>query len=361
MNHRMALQLSLFDRESRHTEVLIFESSPVRIGRHAIASVMLCKADISLMHAALRFDGHKIFLHDLRSTNGTLLDGVAVSPDRPVVVPPTSTITIGDTEIRATLVESPRRDLTETIAFEQGPELVHEAVSRLRPAYQAVRRQIALELQQTLETLPLESHGMAEAIFEREFPSLGERYPFAEEKMLERLCGEVPRDRIEEADALRRLESVLRTLATSICELYQAQVRLADQLGVKPWKQIRALHFAVAEGPDRLLSYLLTRDVTEGKVLQELRDLFADMKRHPISLLRGAESGVREILLRLSPREVEMRAKSGRFTMRPQWRAFSEAHQELSERDGYRRVLLGASFMNAYEDEDASGRKAETA
>ena len=45
------------------------------IGRGKTAEIMLAEPTISRAHAAVGYDGHGFFVQDLRSTNGTLVNG----------------------------------------------------------------------------------------------------------------------------------------------------------------------------------------------------------------------------------------------------------------------------------------------
>jgi type VI secretion system protein ImpI len=62
-----------------------FDRSPIRIGRSSINELSINSAFVSQFHAVLEFDGQRIILRDLGSTNGTLLRSSGrVQPNSPV-------------------------------------------------------------------------------------------------------------------------------------------------------------------------------------------------------------------------------------------------------------------------------------
>ena len=60
---------------SPHPPIWIPRSRPLRIGRSAKADLTLSSRQISRIHAELRFEGDRVVIEDLASTNGTFVNG----------------------------------------------------------------------------------------------------------------------------------------------------------------------------------------------------------------------------------------------------------------------------------------------
>jgi hypothetical protein len=72
-----------------------------RIGRSNDCELVLAGSDISNRHCELILEGERVFLHDLRSTNGTMLNGVPIVARERLETG--DIIRLGDTELRITI------------------------------------------------------------------------------------------------------------------------------------------------------------------------------------------------------------------------------------------------------------------
>lgn len=70
-------------------------SRGLRIGRGPEADIRVDGAGMSRLHAGLRLEGRRLMLTDLGSTNGTLVDGRRLVPNRPVQITSRSRIVMG--------------------------------------------------------------------------------------------------------------------------------------------------------------------------------------------------------------------------------------------------------------------------
>jgi pSer/pThr/pTyr-binding forkhead associated (FHA) protein len=69
------------------------------VGRDsARCQVILQEPRVSAAHAAIRFDGSQIFVRDLGSNNGTLVNGNRIAPNIDTPVPPGSILRFGPVE-----------------------------------------------------------------------------------------------------------------------------------------------------------------------------------------------------------------------------------------------------------------------
>ncbi|MCG5056047.1 MAG: FHA domain-containing protein [Myxococcales bacterium] len=72
-----------------------FSTSPVRLGRNAMNDLPLPETYVSEWHGAIRFDADTIEYTDLGSTNGTMLEGVKLTPGTPARVEGPTVFQIG--------------------------------------------------------------------------------------------------------------------------------------------------------------------------------------------------------------------------------------------------------------------------
>lgn len=89
--------------------VHLLHGGQIRIGRSADADVPLDDPDVSRLHCAVTVepDG-AVYVADLRSTNGTAVDGTELG-DRAVLLPPGALLRIGESALR---LQSPPRTRT---------------------------------------------------------------------------------------------------------------------------------------------------------------------------------------------------------------------------------------------------------
>jgi type VI secretion system protein len=73
----------------------VFKRSPVRVGRNALNELSLQAPFVSLSHAVLRFQGERVEIIDLGSTNGVQVDGKRIEANVPVLVTAEADVRIG--------------------------------------------------------------------------------------------------------------------------------------------------------------------------------------------------------------------------------------------------------------------------
>ena len=89
---------------------LVFGTEEVTIGRAKGSDILLPKNNISKRHARLVDRDDKVVLVDLRSTNGTYVNGRRITA--PEVVGPKDKIYIGDFVLKVEAVKSPEHEHT---------------------------------------------------------------------------------------------------------------------------------------------------------------------------------------------------------------------------------------------------------
>lgn len=264
---------------------------------------------------------------------------------------------------------------------------VHHAIQRLRPLYDGYRQQWARvqhELQSALGGMHPSLHEFAISVLAREFPGvthetdfsglarrLGARVPGGgqegggEEGMaaVQRLAQgvrpdeEPPRSADEAERFLACVEDVLRASAKAFVELQKGQEQFGREMGVRTIKEFTPLH--AAGTPDNVLKYLLDWQKGGPHRTQELVGVYADVMIHQVALINGVMEGVRSLLARLDPAEIE-RSVSSAWGSRAAlaWKAFVQRYQELTEADrNITEHVFGPDFARAYAEVGGEGSR----
>ncbi len=269
-----------------------------------------------------------------------------------------------------------------TAAVDMGD--VHQSVHRLRPHYDAYRQgwtALQRELLAALQSMPAEAHGFALSILQREFPDIAGE---AEFKQLARQAGAAvdappssagggssdavqrlasslrpgdppPANTSEEQRFMSCVEDVLRASAKALVELQKGQEQFGNEMGVRTIKEYTALH--AAGSPEAILAYLLDWKAGGTHRTQELVGVYADLMIHQVALINGLMEGVRSVLARLSPQEIERGVTSGWPTRAAAiWKQYVERHQQLAQEDkNLTAVVFGPEFARAYAEVGGEG------
>lgn len=264
---------------------------------------------------------------------------------------------------------------------------VHHAIQRLRPMYDAYRQawtRVQHELQSSLGGMHPSLHEFAVSVLAREFPAvthesdfdglarrLGARVPGAgggeggEQGMpaVQRLAQgvrpdeEPPRSAEEAERFLACVEDVLRASAKAFVELQKGQEQFGREMGVRTIKEFTPLH--AAGTPDNVLKYLLDWQKGGPHRTQELVGVYADVMIHQVALINGVMEGVRSLLARLDPAQIE-RSVSSAWGSRAAlaWKAFVQRYQELTEADrNITEHVFGPEFARAYAEVGGEGSR----
>ncbi len=269
-----------------------------------------------------------------------------------------------------------------TAAVDMGD--VHQSVNRLRPHYDAYRQSwgaMLREVSQTLSGMPAETHGYALSILQREFPEVvGEpefkrmaeqagalqgappsRMSGGSSGAVARLASSIrpgdapPASAAEEERFLSCVEDVLRASAKALVELQKGQEQFGAEMGVRTIKEYTALH--AAGSSEAVLAYLLDWKAGGTSRTQELVGVYADLMIHQVALINGLMEGVRGLLARLSPQEIERGVNAGWATRAAAvWKRYAEKHQQLTGEDQtLTSVVFGPEFARAYAEVGGEG------
>jgi predicted component of type VI protein secretion system len=112
-----------------------------------------------------------------------------------------------------------------------------------------------------------------------------------------------------------------------------------------------------------VIAYLLDWTADGNARVQELTSAYADIMIHQVALLNGLMEGVRSLLHRLGPTEIDREVASSPLKLGPislprilwpfrggaRWRRFVKRHRELTEEDReITSAVFGAEFARAY-------------
>ena len=252
---------------------------------------------------------------------------------------------------------------------------VHEAISRARPRYDALRQaaeSLVAELSSVLPTMPQPLQQLAVPMLAREYPELAKLPQFAE--LAARVGARVPdapaaggsvasvrrlSDKVrpeepppaspEEAERfLDCVSDVLLAAAGALIELQKGQEQFGNEMGVRVIKEFTPLH--AAGTPENLLRYLLDWNKGGPHRTQELRGVYADLMIHQVALIRGVVEGARAMIARLDPRDIERGlASAWPSKSAAAWKAYEKLWHELSSEDRkITEVVFGPEFARAY-------------
>ncbi|MEX1368189.1 MAG: type VI secretion system-associated FHA domain protein [Nannocystaceae bacterium] len=264
---------------------------------------------------------------------------------------------------------------------------VHHAIQRLRPRYDAYREawsQVQGELQSSLQGMHPSLHEFAVSVLAREFPGLSNETEFGTlaRQLGARVPGpasgggegegmtavqrlsqgtrpdeEAPRSAEEAERFLACVEDVLRASAKAFVELQKGQEQFGREMGVRTIKEFTPLH--AAGTPENVLKYLLDWQKGGPHRTQELVGVYADLMIHQVALINGVMEGVRSLLARLDPAEIE-RGVSSAWGSRAAsaWKAFVQRYQELTEADrNITEHVFGPDFARAYAEVGGEGSR----
>jgi type VI secretion system protein len=146
---------------------------------------------------------------------------------------------------------------------------------------------------------------------------------------------------------LVRAATVLETSARAFVELRKGHAEFGAEMAVRTAGEMTPLHRA-KEGRE-VLAYLLDINADVTARIQEMTSAYADVMVHQVALLNGMMEGVRSLLKRLGPAELEreLRERGGLWPFKKSalWRLFVQRHREYTEEE---RQLSAAVFGNEF-------------
>lgn len=147
---------------------------------------------------------------------------------------------------------------------------------------------------------------------------------------------------------LERVADVLETCAKAFVELRKGHGQFADQMAVRTSQQETPLHRA-KDGRE-VLRYVLDWRAQGRARVDELMGGFTEVMVHEIALLNGLREGVRGLLGKLSPEDIEEEAGGfGPLALPSRWRLYIQRYHDLvDEEQATTAALFGPEFARAY-------------
>lgn len=267
---------------------------------------------------------------------------------------------------------------------------VHQTVDQLRTSYQSYRQGWSgffAQLEAAVSAMSPPLRAFAVSILAREFPALSAEGEFAElsarsgaqmptgphvvatvaspssgsvgavTRLAERLRpGEEPPRSPEEAQRfLTCVEDVLRASAKAFVELQKGQEQFGSEMGVRTIKEFTALH--AAGTAENVLKYLLDWQQGGPHRTKELVGVYADLMIHQVALINGVMEGVRSLLARLDPQDIEREVTATWPTRAAAtWKHYAERYRQLTEDDKrITHAVFGPEFARAYAEVGGEG------
>lgn len=265
------------------------------------------------------------------------------------------------------------------------------AVSSVKPHYDAYRTawtQLWRQLQHVLNSVPQAAHPMALVMLQQELPALAGEDQFQKlaaslrvdlagdlgmAATAGRLVGELaryllpqekqPRTGADIERFLGRIVMVLEAYSASFVALRKGHDQFGTDLALPHHRAGEPTPLNAGSDPRELLAYMLDWGVDGPVRVQELTAAFADIMIHEVALLNGLMEGVRGLLQRLGPIELEkeaskmsvkigfMKFPGGMWPFRSiaKWQRYADRHRELTEEDsGLTAAVFGREFAKAY-------------
>jgi type VI secretion system protein ImpI len=395
----LSLLVRVDDLESGGSQQYAFDKSPVRIGRNPMNDLALDSPFISQWHGLVRFDDSTTEYSDLGSTNGTLANGKRLQQNVPLQVAGNVELRVsslrffcwrGERPVNVASTRPSAKSLgpwsSMVLDSEKRAQVLGEgeaslAVKQLKPLYEQYRSAWAslnAGIRQAVAQMPAQAQASALVRLQRELPALTgeEDFRLLAEQHQVALTGSAPMAsgaaRIVEEFArtlvpslrlsslgdvekvLTRAATALETSARAFVELRKGQEQFGTEMAVRTVNEMTPLHRA--KDAKEVLAHLLDPGADVSERIQELTSAYADIMVHQVALLNGMMEGVRSLLRRFSPSEIDAEVKQTATPLvrllapfRARWRAFVERHREYSEEERQlSAAVFGAEFARAY-------------
>lgn len=400
----VALLARVFDTQANQSFEASFERFPVRIGRNQLNDLPIDRPYVSQFHAAFEIrNDSQLFVKDLGSTNGTLYKGQRLVRDQLIDITSAPEITIGPIVIRLGMATATPKAIEESkeagvLDFGQGPETTRALAHRFgaltpgaedpyirqvapyieayRQAWQTVYRVIydhLTRLPPDVRNAYLRRLGYEHAAvsLESDFRKIAQYYGVDLRSFTQAGPGQA---------ALAALSELASTLAPGtklpddVPSVLAFSKRLRDSLDVflrcfvslrdgyqEFSKEVRGQE-KIAREPVQAakdakeLGVALLGHNASADTAQSLQNTFIEVMSHQVALMNGVMEGVKSLLQRLSPRELEAEfdksgKKGGLFSNRYEalWRLYEVRHADYAGEDKETfLVIFGSQFSRAY-------------
>jgi type VI secretion system protein ImpI len=401
----LALVATVLDSQTNQSFDAVYERFPVRIGRNQLNDLHIDRPYVSQFHASIEINGRNIWVKDLGSTNGTVYRGQKMVRDQAIDVTALPELQIGPVLIRMSLKEvqeqqtlAPHDATVLDIGTAAGAELMEARrhpppagqedpfIRQLVPYVEAYRQSWSNVYRLVYEHLTRLQPEVRTSYLKRlliEHPSVAQEPEF---QKVSRYYG-VP---VEDWGELSTMEASMaamvelaKTLAPGVPALDDAtqvlafarRMRDSMQVFLKCFVSLRdgynefeagvlrkeradesGNQVAIAKTDSDLGGVLFAHDANSQVHKEQLTEVFVEVMTHQVAMLNGVMEGVRQLLNKLSPNEVEASynkkgKKGGLFSNKYEglWETFQTVHGDYSGEDKETfLIIFGPQFSKAY-------------
>jgi type VI secretion system protein ImpI len=398
----VALAARVFDTQANQSFDATFDRFPVRIGRNQLNDLSIDRPYISQFHAAIDLKDREIWVKDLGSTNGTVHAGQRLARDTPIQVTAQPEISIGPVVIRMGLVDAApkpteaKKDGT-VLDFQEGatPAALSQRYKPVAPgaedpyirqvlpyieAFRAAWGTVYRVVYDHLTRLPPDVRTNYLKRLGQEHASLNQEPDFQKIAQYYGVDTRMMGDANPAQAALAALNELATTLAPGAKPFDDVQSvlgfakRLRDTTDVflkcfvslrdgymefesEVLARERSAQQAVSIAKDaKELGSVLLIDTKGQDTARQLHDIFVDVMSHQVALLNGIMEGVKQLLVKLSPKTIEQELdksgkKGGLFSNRYEalWKLYEVRHGDYAGEDKETfLIIFGPQFSRAY-------------
>jgi predicted component of type VI protein secretion system len=308
----IGLRITVYNEEDQTTTDLLFNRSPVRIGRNHLNELVLNHSFVSQWHAIIGFAQHSLMVVRVSGTNSVLVNEHKLEPNEEVALSGSEVIRLKPFELHLQMVTLPPN-------FRQGVE------------GGPVSHAPTIEIAQGAGSLrALEQAALAE------FDSLSRR-----------ILGRTVDEPGNLALFAARLEEVVEVFLRCFVALQKGQQQFQEATDIKVLGRRNPIERAsnTAELTNALFSLV---DLQSSR---HLENAFKNIMIHQVALLTGLMAGVRSLLDKLSPEAIAREAAKDhrKVGVRALWQTYERIHADLAEEDAETfETIFGPQFAKAY-------------
>jgi len=309
----IGLRITVFNEEDQTTTDLLFNRSPVRIGRNRLNELVLNHNFISQWHAIIGFAQDSLTVVRVSGTNSVLVGDYKLQPSEEVTL-----------------------DGSEVIRVK--PFALHLQMVALPPNFRRASEGVALA--STIAAPPAQDSGGSLRGLEQ--TALAEL-----DSLSRRVLGMTLDEPGNLALFVARLEEVVEVFLRCFVALQKGQQQFQQATDIKVLGRRNPIEQASTTA--ELISALFS--LVDLQATQHLENSFKNIMIHQVALLTGLMAGVRSLLEKLSPEAIAKAASEEHriVGVRTLWQTYQRIHSDLAEEDAETfETIFGPQFAKAY-------------
>jgi len=402
----VALKVTVLDSQTNESFEHTFERFPVRLGRNQLNDLHIDRPFISQFHASFEINEGQIWAKDLGSTNGTVHQGQKLLRDQFVNVTVAPEVHIGPISLRLELQEIALAQQTALpttasvldIGTPAGAGVLEERTRPVQPgqedpfirqlvpyveAYRGAWSNVYRLVYEHLTRLPSDVRTTYLKRLLIEHPALGSEPDFqkvtqyygvpahehgelspslASHAALAELCAVLAPDTPcpDDTDKLlafaRRLRDAMEVFLKCFVSLRDGYQEFETEVLRRDERYAEQDNRVGVAKDDRELGIVLFGPDANPEASRHLHEVFVEVMTHQVALMNGVMEGVRQLLDKLAPKDIEREyerrgKKGGLFSNRFEalWKLYETRHGDYSGEDTETfLIIFGPQFAGAY-------------